>query len=228
LKPYRERKVRVLNGTHTMTVAVAYLCGLDTVREAVEDPLVGQFMRKGLFNEIVPMLSLPEAEKKAFADGVLERFQNPFIRHRWIDIALNSISKFKTRCLPTLIDYNQANMKPPVFLSFSLAALLTFYRGDKLIDGKISASSEKGPYHVSDDRRTLAFFLSCWQSRSDGNQVDFLSVTRKMLDNVELWGMDLNQLAGLTKSVAEALESISTCGMRTALEKLLAVEGADR
>lgn len=227
LRPYRERKVRVLNGTHTMTVAVAYLCGLDTVKEAVEDPLVGQFMRKGLFNEVLPMLSMPEAEKKAFADSVLERFQNPFIRHRWLDIALNSISKFKTRCLPTLIDYYQANMKPPVFLSFSLAALLTFYRGDKLIDGKLAANSEKGPYHVCDDQRTLAFFMSCWQSRSDENRVDFASAARRMLGNAELWGMDLNQLAGLAESVAEALESINTCGMRTALEKLLAGEGAD-
>lgn len=228
LTPYRERKVRVLNGAHTMTVAVAWLCGLDTVKEAVEDPLVGQFMHKGLFNEILPMLSLPEAEKKAFADSVLERFQNPFIRHRWIDIALNSISKFKTRCLPTLIDYYQVNKRPPVFLGFSLAALLTFYRGNELVDGKLAAMSEKGPYQVSDDRRTLAFFLQCWQTRSDDNHIDFEAAARRILGNAELWGMDLNRLAGLAEAVAEALVNISTFGMRAALETLLASGGADR
>jgi tagaturonate reductase len=222
LMPYRERKVRVLNGTHTMTMAVAYLCGLVTVKEAVEDPMVGQFMRKGLFNEILPVLSLPEAEKKAFADSVLERFQNPFIRHRWIDISLNSISKFKTRCLPTLIDYYQANSRPPVFLSFSLAALLSFYRGDRLVDGKLAAIGEEGPYHVSDDPRTLNLFLSCWQSRSD-----FFFTTRRILGATGLWGMDLNRLAGLTEAVAKALASINALGMRCALKKLLADKGID-
>ena len=228
LSPYRERKVRVLNGTHTMTVAVACLCGLETVKEAVEDPLVGQFIHKGIFDEILPMLPLPEAEKKAFADSVLERFKNPFIHHRWIDIALNSISKFKTRCLPSLMDYYRINGKPPVYLTFSLAALLVFYRGDKLLDGKLAATYEKRSYYVNDDEHTLVFFLSCWQPRPDENQVDFLSAARRILGNTELWGQDLNQVAGLTESVTEALECISTSGMPTALEKLLASKGANR
>lgn len=225
LTPYRERKVRVLNGIHTMTVAVAHLCGLETVKEAVEDPLVGQFMHKGLFTEILPLLPLAEAEKKAYADGVLERFQNPFIRHRWMDIALNSISKFKTRCLPTLIDNHQANGKPPALLSFSLAALLTLYRGDKLSDGKLAAISEKGPYDVSDDRRTLEFFLSCWHAPSGNHQKNFQGTAKQILGNAELWGLDLNQLTGLADSVADALARISTRGMRPALETLLDGKG---
>jgi tagaturonate reductase len=225
LKPYRERKVRMLNGAHTMTVAVAYLSGLDTVKAAVEDSLVGDFMGRSIFNEILPMLKLPEAEKKAFAESVLERFQNPYIHHRWLDISLNCISKFKTRCLPTLVDYIEAHGSPPPHLSFALAAMFTFYRGAQLKDGYLEATRPQGTYLVKDDLPILEFFLNTWQNHKGENLDDYQVTAAIILANSHLWGRDLNELPGVGAAVAKALHQINTDGLNKALENLLAMGG---
>jgi tagaturonate reductase len=201
LAPYRERKVRVLNGAHTLTVPVALLSGLETVKAAVEDPRVGAFMRRAIFSEILPHLDLPQAEKAAFADSVLERFANPFIHHRWIDIALNSISKFKTRCLPTLADYVAAKGSAPPLLSFSLAALIRFYK-----EGK-----------VRDDEAVLSFF----KALGEGQAADSAAICRQVLANAAFWGQDLNTLPGLTEAVSAALFAMETQGLPAALTRTL-------
>lgn len=226
LTPYRERKVRMLNGTHTMSVAAAFLAGLDTVREAVEDPLVGRFMRQGLFNEILPHLDLPEEEKQSFAEEVLQRFKNPFIHHRWIDIALNSISKFKTRCLPSLLDYTQARGSVPPLLSFSLAAVLVFYKGQRLAEDKLECRRKAGSYTVMDDLQVLNFFFDAWSALdpTDGNAVE--SMVRRVLANTGFWDLDLTTLPGMTSQVAQAVQTILGDGMPAALDRLM--EKAER
>lgn len=133
--PYKKRKVRILNGAHTMMVPAAYLAGIRTVREAMEDETVFSFMKKGLFEEIIPTLDLPKEELIQFANDVIERFRNPFIKHYLISIALNSVSKFKVRVLPSLLSYLDANHEEPKCLVFSLAALITFYKTDDANDG---------------------------------------------------------------------------------------------
>ena len=100
--PYRIRKVRILNGAHTALVPVAYLYGLRTVRESVENDFAGPFIKKVIYEEIIPTLDLPKEELKQFADDTIERFLNPFIRHELITISLNSISKFKYRVVPKI------------------------------------------------------------------------------------------------------------------------------
>ncbi len=132
--PYKKRKVRILNGAHTMMVLAARLAGLETVRDAMEDELVFEFMRKGIFEEIIPTLDLPKAELEQFANDVIERFKNPFIKHYLLSIALNSVSKFRVRVLPSLLEYRKANGKNPSNLVFSLAALIQFYKGDEAND----------------------------------------------------------------------------------------------
>ena len=130
LAPYRTRKVSILNGAHTALVPVAYLRGLRTVRESVEDEYAGEFIRNAIFEEIIPTLDLPADELHQFAQDVLERFQNPFIKHELKSIALNSISKFKVRVLPTIVEYKKRKGKLPVHLLYSLAALIRFYKGE--------------------------------------------------------------------------------------------------
>lgn len=132
--PYKTRKVRILNGAHTMMVLAAHLAGLETVRDAMEDPLFYSFLKKGIFEEIIPTLPLAEEELKSFADAVLERFSNPFIKHYLLSIALNSVSKFKVRVLPSLLAYQKRFHQLPPALTFSLAALLAFYRTDAAND----------------------------------------------------------------------------------------------
>ena len=141
VKPYKKRKVRILNGAHTSMVLGARLFGLSTVKECLDNKTVNAFLNKTLFDEIVPTLSAgqDEATQKGyvqFAKDVLERFANPFVKHQLLSIALNSVSKFKARVLPTILEYNQTFGKLPACLTFSLAALMAFYKTDEANDGE--------------------------------------------------------------------------------------------
>lgn len=132
--PYKKRKVRILNGAHTMMVLAAHLAGLETVKEAMDDELVFSFMKQGIFEEIIPTLDLPKSELEQFANDVIERFQNPFIKHYLLSIALNSVSKYKVRVLPSVLQYIKDKGAEPKRLVFSLAALIAFYRTDAAND----------------------------------------------------------------------------------------------
>ncbi len=132
--PYKKRKVRILNGAHTMMVLAAHLAGLETVKEAMDDELVFNFMKTGVFDEIIPTLDLPKDELIQFANDVIERFQNPFIKHYLLSIALSSESKYQVRVLPSVLEYIKENNKEPKCLVFSLAALIAFYRTDAAND----------------------------------------------------------------------------------------------
>lgn len=133
-KPYKKRKVRILNGGHTSMVLGAYLYGLETVGECLKDERVSAFLKKCIFDEIVPTLGNTETDIK-FGEAVLERFANPFIKHQLLSIALNSVSKFQVRVLPTILEYKEKFGTYPVGLTFSMAALIAFYRTDKANDG---------------------------------------------------------------------------------------------
>lgn len=132
--PYKKRKVRILNGAHTMMVLAAHLAGLETVKEAMDDELVFSFMKQGLFEEIIPTLDLPKDELEQFANDVIERFKNPFIKHYLLSIALNSVSKYQVRVLPSVLEYINQHNEEPKRLVFSLAALIAFYRTDAAND----------------------------------------------------------------------------------------------
>lgn len=135
VKPYKKRKVRILNGAHTSMVLGARLYGLSTVKECLDDELINKFLNKAIFEEIIPTLG-NEEEDIPFGQAVLERFANPFVKHQLLSIALNSVSKFKARVLPTILEYREANHSLPKCLTFSLAALIAFYRTDEANDGE--------------------------------------------------------------------------------------------
>ncbi len=133
--PYKKRKVRILNGAHTSMVLGARLYGLETVGECMKDPKVSALLKKCIFEEIIPTIGDTE-DNRAFGAAVLERFSNPFIRHLLLSIALNSVSKFKARVLPTILEYKEKTGNYPHALIFSLAALIAFYRTDEANDGE--------------------------------------------------------------------------------------------
>ena len=136
LEMYRTRKVRILNGAHTSLVPYALLSGLDTVRSCIDDPTMCEHLRKCVFDEIIPTLDLPKDELTAYANDVITRFSNPYIKHYLSSIALNSVSKFKVRVLPSILEYRKRfNMLPPT-LTFSFAKLIDFYRTDMTADDK--------------------------------------------------------------------------------------------
>jgi tagaturonate reductase len=215
LQPYRTRKVRILNGAHTMLALAAYLGGLDTVREAVEDPVFGPFLRRGVFDEILPVLAFPEAEKRAFAEDVLERLANPFIRHNLLSIALNSVAKYRVRVLPALLEYRAAFDRLPAALTFSLAALLAFYRGTELRDGGLAAARGGRPYAAQDDGPVLSAFAEAW--RRYGTDRDPGRVVDALLSRREFWDEDLRAVPGLADHVTRDVSDILRLGVRDAL-----------
>lgn len=133
-KPYKKRKVRILNGGHTSMVLGAHLYGLETVGECLQDETVSAFLKKCIFDEIVPTLGNTETDIQ-FGKAVLERFSNPFIKHLLLSIALNSVSKFQVRVLPTILEHKEQFGQYPKALTMSMAALIAFYRTDKANDG---------------------------------------------------------------------------------------------
>lgn len=135
VKPYKRRKVRILNGGHTSMVLGAYLYGLETVGECLKDETVSSFLKKCIFEEIIPTLGNSQTDID-FGNAVLERFSNPFIKHMLLSIALNSVSKFSVRVLPTILEYKEKFGAFPPALTFSMAALIAFYRTDKANDGE--------------------------------------------------------------------------------------------
>lgn len=192
LTPYRTRKVRILNGAHTALVPVAYLRGLRTVRQAVDDSFAGDFLRRAIVEEIIPTLDLPTEELNQFANDVMERFQNPFIKHELSSIALNAISKYKVRVLPSVLRYQQLTGKLPTRLVQALAALIRFYKG--------VWKGETLP--VNDTPEILTFFKHVWES----NDNDL--IVSKTLSNISFWGEDLTRIPGLQKLVSENLEEL--------------------
>jgi tagaturonate reductase len=151
IKPYKERKVAILNGAHTALVPVAWQAGLDTVGEAMNDAEICAFVEKAIYEEIIPVLDLPRDELASFASAVTGRFCNPYIKHQLLSIALNGMTKFRTRILPQLLAGQQASGKLPARLTFALAALIAFYRGER--NGE--------SYPVQDDAHWIERFNNC-------------------------------------------------------------------
>jgi tagaturonate reductase len=218
LQPFRTRKVRILNGAHTMMALAAYLAGLDTVRQSMEDPVLGAFVRRGVFDEILPLLPLPAEETRAFAEDVMERLANPFIKHHLISIALNSVSKFRVRVLPSLLEYRSAHGRTPPALTFSLAALLAFYRGTEIADGALQCSRPSGRFAVKDDAPVLEAFREQWTAFERHREPRTLC--RAILARTDFWGEDLSALPDLLDAVSTQLSRIAQLGVRQAIETL--------
>lgn len=210
-QPYRERKVRILNGAHTSTVLAAYLGGLDTVGECMKDKTMRAFMEKAVFDELAPMVPLPADEVKQFADSVMERFENPFIKHSLLSISLNSVSKFKSRVLPTIKETQAKAGKLPDALTFSLAALMAFYSGKMNADGKLTANRGSNTYEIMDDAAVLKFFDENAMLSADGFVLAFL-------EREDFWGENLAEIPGLCDKVSGYLQSIRDNGARAAAE----------
>ena len=215
LTPYRTRKVRVLNGAHTASVPAAYLCGHSIVRACMHDEVMGRFIRLTVLREIVPEVPLPREETEAFAASVFERFENPFIDHALLAISLNSVSKWKTRVLPSLLDSLRAGGRLPKLLTFSFAALLAFYTSDRLMADGLHAMRQDGEeYVIRDGADVLAFFAA----NSTRDAADFVCAAAARED---FWGMDLTALPDFTDTVTRqyiALRTDAAAACRAVLE----------
>lgn len=211
MEPYRTRKVRILNGAHTTLVPVGYLYGIDKVRESLEDEVVGNYLKDAIFNEICPTLDLPEAELNQFANDVLDRFRNPYLEHALMSISLNSISKFKTRVLPSVTEYIKRKEKLPNRLLFSLASLITFYGGKR---GEEAIA-------LKDDQSVLDFFSAKWAAVNN-SELTIEELVNAVLSNSEFWGEDLTAYNGLASQVTSYVNEISVAGINKVLNEFVA------
>ncbi|SMF08617.1 tagaturonate reductase [Alteromonadaceae bacterium Bs31] len=202
MEPYRTRKVRILNGAHTTMVPVSYLYGIEYVRESVEDEVVGAYVKSAIFDEICPTLDLPDEELKRFANDVLDRFRNPYLKHALMSISLNSVSKFKTRVLPSVTEYIARKGALPQKLCYSLAALISFYKGE--VNGKEIA--------LNDDQAVLDFAKETWAAY-DGSAESAKAVASKFLSNEEFWGQDLTAIDGMAELVGNNVAAILEKGI---------------
>ena len=204
--PYHERKVTLLNGPHTVLSPVGYLSGLNTVKECCEDPEIGKFVHKVMYDELLPTLNLPESELLQFAGDVVERFRNPFVKHFVTSIMLNSFPKFKTRDLPGLKTYLERKGELPKGLVLGLAGICTYYKGGKRGEDEIVPQ---------DDEKIIGLLKDLWATG------DVRKVAQGVLADDFIWGEDLNAIPGLTDLLAADLALIQAEGMRAAVKSIL-------
>lgn len=203
---YREVKVRILNGAHTSMTPLGYLLGLETVRQAVEHPQLGEFIRELIYAEIIPAFKTPSKELDDFAQDVLNRFRNPFIQHQLLSIALNSISKFKVRLLPSLSDYISKKHQLPRRIGLAFAALIRFYKGEW----------NGVTIPLKDDPAVIQWFSEQWVSFGNTH-----TLVENVLANTSLWEQDLTQIDGLVDLVSGYLTVIDGEGIQAVLAGLV-------
>ncbi len=204
ITPYKQRKVRILNGAHTGFALGAFLAGETIVRDCMENEIISGFMKQMISQEIIPTLSLPEEELTSFAASTAERFANPFIDHELLSIALNSTSKWRTRNLPSLLAYREKTGQLPPCLTVSLAACIAFYSSgiQRLEDGRLICRQEQGKeYAVQDEQWILEFYF---RHRDD----DARRLTAAVLAEERMWGKNLRTVDGLEEETAKALQKI--------------------
>ncbi|VDN47718.1 tagaturonate reductase (altronate oxidoreductase) [Petrocella atlantisensis] len=211
--PYKVRKVRILNGAHTTLVPVAYLYGIETVLESVEDPQINQFLMKAIFDEIIPTLTLSKEALEIYAAEVILRFKNPFVKHYLMSISLNSMSKYQTRVLPSLLAYFDQNSKLPKRLVAALASYMVFYRGEYA--GKKIA--------IVDNEDILKLYKDAWK-QYDGSKTSLVDVVEAVLGYEPNWKGNLNHIPGLRDQVVNYVSIILDEGMENLIH---AVEDED-
>ena len=186
------------------------MAGIDTVRETIEDKQLKKYVLDFIFNEVVPTIRIPRDQMESYANSVLERYGNPFVRHELMSIALNSVTKYKTRILPTVLQNLEDLNHFPDHALFSLAALMVFYRGKR----------GEEDIKLADDAWALEMFNELW-SKFDGSKDSCKAIASHVLSLKSHWEVDLTKFDGVLDYVTECLYEITSSSMREALEKMV-------
>lgn len=207
LTPYQVRKVRILNGTHTLMASIGLLHGFTEVKEIAESMEWGEDIRSAMLQEIVPLVPLPPEEVTAYAETVWERFRNPFLRHKLQDIAMNSISKFKVRLLPSLKEYTSSHNTPPSLITRGFASLIRLYHAKQVEEQWYGTRLDGERMLLRDDPDSLMTFYQAWQKVEDG-EWSIRQLVASILGNQALWGEDLNRIPNLHEAVSRYIEEM--------------------
>lgn len=211
--PYKRRKVRILNGAHTSMALAAFLYREDIVRDCMSNQTIFRFIHETIYKEIIPTLTLPEQELTSFAESVIERFKNPYIDHRLLDISLNSVSKWKARVMPTMIDYYEKSKRLPKNITFSFAALIAFYCGTELREDCLVGHRNGQEYPIKDSPEVLEFFAENY------GKLDNRQLVEKFAGPDGFFGEDLTKYPGFTDIVSGLLKEIQEKGMKRVFDE---------
>ncbi len=209
LASYQLRKVRILNGAHTCMASIGYLAGLQTVREAIEHPVVGRFIKRLIYDDIMPHIPGDLLELEHYAEEVINRFRNPAIDHQLISISLNSFPKFKARVIPSLLAQVDKNGLISPRFAYAFAALIFFYRG--LRDGR--------EIPLKDSEEVILFMRKVWGEGSYSKS-GMEQLCRNVLANESWWGKDLTSIPNLVEWTSQYLYDIDQHGILESLAKL--------
>ena len=215
--PYKKRKVRILNGSHTGFVLGSYLAGENIVRDCMHDEIIHNFMNKMLYDEVIPILPLDKQDCENFAAAVSDRYNNPFVDHQLMSITLNSTSKWKARDLPSLLEYFDKFGKLPKALCVGFAAYIAFYTTDmqrREADGLVCRRADGTEYKCQDDDWALDFF---WAHKD----ADDATLVHDVLSNTQMWDEDLTKIPGLEETILEDLQIIRKDGAKAAFASVL-------
>jgi tagaturonate reductase len=211
---YRELKVRLLNGTHTLTSGIACLSGIDTVKNGMDNTNVHHYVAQVMRKEIAPAIpyNVSPEEALAFSDTVIDRFANPHIKHLWLNITVQYAMKMKIRVVPVLFNYHTLFNSIPPFITFGFAAFLHFMRSYRLTDGKYYGSFNGIEYLINDD--SAGYF---YQKTSAENEENY---PEAVLNDTQYWGTNLNELPGFVAAVKNDYHTILVEGITAGLENL--------
>jgi len=219
ITPYRERKLRILNGGHTISVAAGFLCGLETVYECMEDEVMSAFISKAIHQEIVPTLEIDHEMATKFADDVLDRFRNPFLNHKLISITLQYTSKMNMRNGLTFQRYYDKHGQVPELMCAGFAAYLMFLRPVKKVDGKYFGEFQGQKYLINDDQAD--YFYQLWIDADLNDPVLVNDLVDKVLLNQQLWEQDLKNLGDFAARVKHYLGEYIQQGVRNTLATIV-------
>ncbi len=210
---YRELKLRLLNGTHTLSCGIAFLAGLQTVKLGMEDKAMENYISEVMKLEIAPAIPYAISKEVAedFSNKVLDRFRNPFIQHQWISITLNYTSKLAMRVVPVLVNYVEKFNTAPSLIALGFAAYICFMKGTEK-DGKYYGMLDGKPYFLNDDR--AGHLAALWEGNGPGN------IVAAVLADQSLWGTDLSVLPGFTDEVSGYFAQINNFSMRQVLDEV--------
>jgi tagaturonate reductase len=213
IEKFKELKLRLLNGSHTFSCALAFLSGFNTVKQAMQDELFSSYLKKLMTEEIAAAIhsnEISEKEKLAFADTVIDRFSNPHLDHKWLSISMNYTSKMQMRNVPLLLNYYSERKEVPQLMAIGFAAYLRFMKPVKEESGKFFGEMN-GDFYLIDDVNA-SYFQSVW----DNNDVN--AVAQTVLSNKSLWTTDLTALTGFPKAVADYLQQIAAGNIQSVLK----------
>ncbi|MDQ7949329.1 MAG: tagaturonate reductase [Pedobacter sp.] len=210
---YRELKVRLLNGTHTLSSGIAFLSAIDTVKNAMQNAQVKSYIETLMGEEIAPSIpyAVTEQQASAFADTVKDRFANPSIEHLWLNITFQYSMKMKIRILPLLLNYVRLFNQVPAYIAFGFAAYLRFMKIEHTADGKYVGSYQGRDYQVTDD--SAPYFDE--KIRQDPQDYPI-----SVLKDADFWKTDLTLCSGFVETVVEKYQEIESAGIERALSAL--------